>query len=361
MEMEIESSSLTSSSSPLLIQHPHVLYLLKIVFRCLGIATNKIDLKYFQYSMVIIFLGLCLITISSVIDSIVQLSHGHKFQFQIVGVQIWMFHGTIAYGLISYHMAHDYNIFTFLEYLAQPESHPYGRLRTKSAHLLTLQKLNTMSSTWIIFALSLVVASVSGSLITFGPHHLLSTFLPLLHNPLDNFIFIFLYLANLIAPLPMVLVRIGSFFLEQRILGMILFLETEVEQFHTVSITNVMEWYDELYRYNEILTFYLSPFVTLSILVTLPQTIFLLQVRGDRDCQGGLKGMSPLPLHHLTRCQGFLRREGDAMQRITLCVWFVNAAFILLVTICSVAQLDALNRRSALPLPWSISHSGGWR
>jgi hypothetical protein len=45
-----------------------------------------------------------------------------------------------------------------------------------------------------------------------------------------------------------------------------------------------------------------------------------------------------------------LRNEGDAIERITLCVWFGNAAFVLLVTTCSVAQLDALNRRSVSPL-----------
>ena len=33
------------------------------------------------------------------------------------------------------------------------------------------------------------------------------------------------------------------------------------------------------------------------------------------------------------------------VEGITLCIWFTFAAFNLLVTTCSVAQLDALNRR----------------
>lgn len=38
-------------------------------------------------------------------------------------------------------------------------------------------------------------------------------------------------------------------------------------------------------------------------------------------------------------------KEGDYIERITLFLWFSYAMFMLLVTTCSVAQLDALNQR----------------
>lgn len=77
----------------------------------------------------------------------------------------------------------------------------------------------------------------------------------------------------------MIIVRLGSYFLEQRVMEMILFLESEVNELHMIPIERLMEWYDDLYHHNEILSFYLSPYVTLSLLVTFPQTIFLLQVK----------------------------------------------------------------------------------
>jgi hypothetical protein len=228
--------------------------------------------------MGIFFFGLLIIFFSSVIHSIKQYSSGDKFQFQVVGVQIWMIYGTISYGIISYHMLNDYNIFSFLEYISQPENHHYGKTRTKTAQKLTTQNLNRISSQWVGSACGLILLSVAASLITFGPTNLLSKFLPLFHNPADNLFFIFMFVTNLVSPLPMVIVRLGSYFLEQRVLGMVLFLESEVDELHTIHIQNLMEWYDDLYHYNEILTFYLSPYITLSLLITFPQTIFLLQV-----------------------------------------------------------------------------------
>jgi hypothetical protein len=274
--MEVESLAPTTHFFP--IHQPEVLYVFKIIFRSLGICTNKVDRKYFRYSMMISIVGLLMIFFSSIIHSIQQYSAGNKFQFQVVGVQIWMIFGTVAYGIISYQMMNDYNIFSFLEYISQPENHYYGKLKTKTAHKLTVKNLNRISIQWLCSACGLVLLSVAGSLLFFGPKNLLGTFIPLLHNPVDNLLFLFLYVANLVSPLPMVIVRLGSYFLEQRVMGMILFLESEVGELHAIPIQSLMEWYDDLYHYNEILTFYLSPYVTLSLLVTFPQTIFLLQV-----------------------------------------------------------------------------------
>lgn len=254
------------------------LFYLKLYYNLIAISINKKQYKYLKYIMLIISFSLLIITISSITKTIINISYYNiKIKYNIIGVQIWMIYGTISYSLISYNN-YNSNIFILFNYLIRKENNLYSKKYNKRKEYLNIKHLNYISIIWIILAIIMILSGIISSLITFGPINLLSTFIPILHHPVDNLIFIFLYIANFVSPLPMIIVRISCYFLEQRILGLIEYLESEVNHLHSVPITSIMGWYDDLYHDNEIVSYFLSPFVTLSLLITFPQTIFLLQV-----------------------------------------------------------------------------------
>ena len=119
----------------------------------------------------------------------------------------------------------------------------------------------------------------------FGPVNLITTFLPPSgdNHVLAAFVTPFVLIGNMILPVPMVIIHIASFIVCKRINRLIRYLETENPQ--KINIVEIMMWYDDMYKLNGLLRGGVSDYIMSAILNSLPQIVFLLQVRPSFYCR----------------------------------------------------------------------------
>jgi hypothetical protein len=260
------------------ISNPESLYLPKCLFRLIGMTTNQNDRQFFLYLGTIIVLSCWAAVFASITKILIKLDRGEDFNYTAFGMTIWITYTSFSYSFIYLQMNFGKNLFSFLEEISQPETNDYGKIRSPSYQPSNLQTLNQMSVIWICLSALFSLGATIGSIIIFGPTQLITDTVPSFGNEADILYLILLGINNVTCPIPMITVRLSSYFTECRILGMIRYLETENEHLHEVPIASLMGWYDEVYRVNVQLTKVVSPYVTCALLIMLPQTVFLYQV-----------------------------------------------------------------------------------
>jgi hypothetical protein len=260
------------------IANPDSLYLPKCLFRLIGLTTNSHDRQVFLYIGTVIVLSCWAAVFASITKMMIRLNHGEDFNFTIFGMTIWITYTSFSYSFIYLQMNFGQNLFLFVEEISQPETNDYGKIRSPLYRPSNLQTLNQMAIIWICLSAFFSLIATVGSILIFGPTRLITDTVPSFGNKADVLYIILLFISNVTCPIPMVIVRLSSYFAECRILGMIHYLETENEHLHDVPIASLMGWYDEVYRINVQLTKAVSPYVTCALLVMLPQSVFLSQV-----------------------------------------------------------------------------------
>lgn len=252
---------------------------LRILFNAIGLVTTKNATNLRKFLMISIAIVQWCIWLIMLEYGIFGMSSGesHKIEFNVIGVLMWVLYSCMSYSLLAYNSLRNREALTFLCSMSCGESNPFAlrvSLHTRNANVERMHHLVTSA---IITIFILVVANLTYSFLTFGPLNLVAEFLPLAKNSvLALFILPFLVIANLVTPIPMVIVHISSYFTEKRIEDMVRYLE--VKRPTDIDVIALMNWYDELYEFNRKLSRYVHTIVTSAILTMLPLAVFLLQV-----------------------------------------------------------------------------------
>jgi hypothetical protein len=260
------------------ILHPETLYVSKCLFRVIGMTTNPRDRQIFLYLSTVILMSSWSAVLAAIYKAIYKFIHGNHFSYTDIGMIIWVIYTSFSYTFLYLQMNFGRNLFSFIEQISMPESNDYGKTRSPLYKSSNLELLNSMSVRWIILSALFSIIATIASVVIFGPRKIVRDIVPSFGNEADVLYILLLFICNITCPIPMVLVRLGSYFTEQRILGMILYLENENEHLHAVPIASLMGWYDDVYRVNVQLERTISPYVTCALLVMLPQAVFLSQV-----------------------------------------------------------------------------------
>jgi hypothetical protein len=260
------------------ILNPQSLYVSKCLFRAIGMTTNHRDRQFFLYVSTIIMASSWSAVLGAIFKAIMKIIHGQNFTFTDIGMLIWVIYTSFSYTFLYQQMNFGKNLFSFLETIPKPEANDYGKIRSPVYKSSNLETLNQISVRWIILSALFSVLATIASVVIFGPTTIVREMVPAFGNEADILYILLLFVSNVTCPIPMIIVRLGSYFTELRIVGMISYLETENEHLHAVPIASLMGWYDDVYRVNVQLENVISPYVTCALLVMLPQTVFLSQV-----------------------------------------------------------------------------------
>ena len=209
------------------------------------------------------------------------LGNGDAVEFYLIGVMIFCMESVLLYTIMSLHMWRDESILDFIQDISKPESNSFGRQCIECLPPIQKCNIQSISQFWITTTISVVCCNMVLASLGFGVSGLVDNFFPfMIHSPARVLVIPFLALTNFSVPTGVLIIRICSLFAHNRILALILYLEDFVENKHgeVCPLLAVMEWYDDLYKLNRRLSDGLSPYVTCSILIGLPQCVFLMQV-----------------------------------------------------------------------------------
>lgn len=246
----------------------------------IGMTTNPSDRQFFLYLSTIILFSSWATVIGGIYKGIMKIIQNHHFTFTDTGMLIWVVYTSFSYSFLYLQMNFRTNLFFFIERISKPwpESNDYGKSRSPLYKSSNIELLNQISVRWIVFSALFTVIATIASVMIFGAETIVQDTVPSFGNEADILYILLLFISNVTCPIPMIIVRLGSYFTEQRILGMISYLERENEHFHAVPIAQLMGWYDDVYRVNVQLENVISPYVTCALLIVLPQAVFLTQV-----------------------------------------------------------------------------------
>jgi hypothetical protein len=299
------------------------LCVLTCFFRLSGLPVSQYDAWWWKlynaFVIVFLFIVLCGLVFS-------MFYHGLNDEpFSVGAIFFLSFDGFLSYVAMSYSVyGGGYNLIHVLQSMAASEINVFGRvhdLRHTSA--INNMLLKAFCFKWFCISLFIGVVSFALLFVAYG-RHADTHFLDLGNNNgwrAGNLAYIYINIGWL---LPMVLVRVGSHFLEQRILRLIEYLECKnneqssrsdsdstvsqiilsignLFQPHSpppppplddnarltigdlsvetdVSIAQVMSWYDDIYALNQTLSNAFSLIIFQSILLLFPVAIFILIV-----------------------------------------------------------------------------------
>lgn len=209
------------------------------------------------------------------------LGNGEQVQFYVIGVLIFNLESCTLYSTISYSMHYKESIISFIKEMSELENNEFGRYRTNLSNKRQNCELREISALWLFVTFVVVTCNLTATLIIFGPSGTFHDFLPFITKIYWVILLIpFVFILNLAAPASMIITRISSYFVHQRICDMIVYMEEFLDGKHgeEFPIVDVMGWYDSVYQLNRKLSRGLSPYVTVSIMIGLPHCIFLTQV-----------------------------------------------------------------------------------
>jgi hypothetical protein len=254
--------------------------LLRIYFTGIGLSSDKSStFKLLNIVINVLLWALFILTLEFAVFNIV--GRGDQVEFYVVGVILFYLEACIIYTAISYNMRGEDTILSFIKDISQLEDSQFGQYYTKNSATTRNCDLRSVSIFWVSITVACVLTSIIPSVLAFGAYGMTHTLYPFVTNRAAALVFVpLLIVLNFSIPASMIIVRVGCFFARKRILAMIEFMEDFLArpQSEAFPVTDVMGWYDNLYRLNRRLSRALGPFVTISILIGLPHSIFLLQV-----------------------------------------------------------------------------------
>jgi hypothetical protein len=254
------------------------LYSLKWMLRMIGIAATRDDPKILRYTMYFNTAMLWCLFLTSATWTIQKYGRGDPIQYNVIGVQFWMLYSSFSYLLISFQMSKGAMVLPLLQLLSQPEINSFGRRNAQQKPNENFILLHRLCLQWILVSVSVTIVTASLTIYYSGGRQMIREYLPPIQSNADRIVFIYVFIANIVSPIPMIIVRIAAYFAEKRITGLILYVENEVDHHMNFHVPSLMSWYDDLYDVNITLSQIASPHVTCAILVLLPQAAFLLQV-----------------------------------------------------------------------------------
>jgi hypothetical protein len=174
---------------------------------------------------------------------------------------------------------YEIDVLSFIVLLSKPENNPFGK-NYSAHHKSSSYSLKNLSLFWLLIASLLGFVNLLLGLVLIGPDGLIKEILPTAnHSAAYAIVPYFVITMQVVTPLPLVIVRVSSYYTEHRILGMIEYVESvHNTQQNYFSIELLMDWYDDLYQQNRLLSKCVNLYVTSAIIIRLPQCIFLLQV-----------------------------------------------------------------------------------
>ena len=249
---------------------------LKNLFQSIGIVVSDETPKWRKYLTVAMTAALWIMLFAALENIIFNATYS-GLHFYAIGILIWAFFSCCSYSIIAYKMLRGENIFQFLKLLVNFESNfetlHLGQPKTEYRKFL----LERRCSIWLLICMLMVIVNLATGSLIFGALNLIGDIFYLGENAYIGVLFMpFILVAQFAVPIPMIIVYLSSYLVENRILNMILFVESEIA--HNINIAELMNWYDDMYYLNKTLSNGVSAFVTSIILNTFPNVIFLMQV-----------------------------------------------------------------------------------
>jgi hypothetical protein len=292
------------------------LLMLTFLFRIAGLPISKYDSWYWKCYNHLILIFLYLVLIGYVISSLYRGTNDDYVSTVII--TLIGTNGCFSYLTITYSVYFNgHNILDILKSMSTSEYNILSRVHD----LRHISEMNSMLLRsycwkWLFIAFFIAVASFSLFYLAYGSHAD-THFLDLGNNEalrVTNIAYIYI---NVGWVLPFVLVRVGSHFLERRILRFIEYLESPKDLLHqpystdsqttisqiilsiasflhsseppepeiprdltdlNISITQVLSWYDDIYALNQTLSNAFSPIIFQAIVLLFPIVVFILQV-----------------------------------------------------------------------------------
>jgi hypothetical protein len=294
------------------------LSMLTSLFRISGLPISKYDPWYWKFYNHLILIFLFIVLSGHIISSLYRGTNDDTFN--VVIVTLLGANGCFSYLTITYSVYFNgHNILNILKSMSTNEYNLLSRvndLRLNSA--LNNLLLRSYCWKWLFIAFLIAMISVSFFYLVYGSHAD-THFLDLGKNEAWRITNIAYFYVNVGWLLPLVLVRVGSHFLERRILRFIEYLEspkddlsqcpqntdsqTTISQIiisitnsfqpnelatdsesprdpteFDISITQVLGWYDDIYALNQTLSNAFSPIIFQAIIFLFPVVIFILEV-----------------------------------------------------------------------------------
>lgn len=253
--------------------------------------------------------------------------------FSTVVITLYQANGCFSYLMITYSVYYNgYNLLSILKSISTSED---NLLISRGYDLHQSSVMNNQLRSycwkWLLISFFIAIVSISFFYVVYGSHAD-THFFNVGNNEGWRILSIAYLYVNVGWLIPLVLVRVGSHFLERRILRFVEYLENPkdhlFQQPHSadnqtttfsqiisfisnslqpieppvdsesasdlaesnISITQVLSWYDDLYALNQTLSNALSPLIFQAILFLFPVIIFILEV-----CPSTIV-CSPLPL-----------------------------------------------------------------
>lgn len=292
------------------------LFFLYYIFRICGLLISKYDPWWWKFYNILILFYLFSILIGLIISNLFNQINDEPFH--IVTIILLCANGCISYlTMTSITLYYGYNLIHIIKSMSTNDMNIYERIHNlRNESSLNNLLLRAFCLKWLAIAFFIGVVSVIFFFVVYGAHadtHFLDLNNNIGWRIVTNIAYIYVNIGWL---LPMVLVRVGSHFLERRILRLIAYLElpndenrkqsdsdTTISEIivsvahsfqtspspvennlpsdlteHNISITQVMSWYDDIYTLNQILSDAFSPIIFQAILLLFPIIIFILEV-----------------------------------------------------------------------------------
>jgi hypothetical protein len=314
------------------------LYLLSILFRIFGLPIDPQDHLYWKLYHFLIILCLLISFMGLVVSAIDKLNEDI---FNTISAILFSFNGLLSYLCLSITVySHQHNLLEIIKAIAK-----YSPAYSNSNNLLNFcndsslgssstQYLKFYSYKWLRIALAIGLLSYSLLFVAYGRHGD-THFFDVGKNPgwhLGNILYPYFNAGWL---MPMVVVRVGCHFLEEKLFSFIEYLEEPesravasqrsqslsrprdsvsrdcvlssrvlsaihsltssdapivsqqhnptIGSFSRISIKQIMSWYDELYALNQLLSNALSLIIFQMIICLFPVVVFMLQVISPFD------------------------------------------------------------------------------
>lgn len=336
---------------------------LTCLFRVSGLLISKYDPWYWKLYNAFVILFLFSILVGLIISSFYRGLNDDLFS--IVAITLLCSNGFFSYITMTYAVYNGHNLLNIIKSMPANEINVYGRvhdLRNTSA--MNNMLLRAFCWRWILISAVIALISLLFLFVAYGSHAD-THFLDLSNNNgwrVANIAYLYVNVGWL---LPMVLVRVGSHFLERRIIRLIDYLEhphgdtqrsdsnstisqiilsvthsfvSPTSSLHSsdndvgvverspsnllesdISITQVMSWYDDIYTLNQTLSDAYSPIIFQAILFLFPVIVFILEE--------------------------FLSHSLAPAKASARLYWLITNCFVLFIMTGSAARLDALNIR----------------